>query len=78
MVCTRKEASEANLVEYNRRGNIISSIDTILGVAAIGLGITGVGLLPTIIAAPAIIGIESVAIVVGITNDRCRTGYIWN
>ena len=52
--------------KYNRRSNIINSIDAILGVAALGLGITGVGLLPTIVAAPVMIGIESVAIVVGI------------
>ena len=37
----------------------------ILGAAAIGLGITGVGLLAAIVAASDIIGIESLAIVVG-------------
>ena len=34
-----------------------------LGVTAIGLGITGVGLLSAIIAAPAVIGMEAVSIV---------------
>ena len=43
-------------------------IDNCLGVTAIvlGLGITGVGLLSTIIAAPAIIGMEAVSIVMRI------------
>ena len=37
-----------------------------LGVTAIGLGITGVSLLSTIVAAPAIIGMEAVSIVMGL------------
>ena len=37
-----------------------------MGVAAIGLGITGVGLLWTIVAAPAVIGMEAVSIVMGL------------
>ena len=41
-------------------------IDNCLGVAAIGLGITGVGLLSTIVVAPAIIGMEAVSIVMGL------------
>ena len=36
------------------------------GVTAIGLGITGVGLVSTIVAAQAIIGIEAVSIVMGL------------
>ena len=38
-------------------------IDNFLGVTAFGLGIAGVGLLSTIVAAPALIGIEAVSIV---------------
>ena len=38
-------------------------IDNCLGVTAIWLGITGVGLLSTIVAASAVIGIETVSIV---------------
>ena len=38
-------------------------IDSCLGVTAIGLGITGVSLLSTIIAAPSVIGMEAVSIV---------------
>ena len=43
-------------------------IDNCLGVAAIGLGITGVGLLSTIVAvaAPAVIEMEAVSIVMGL------------
>ena len=40
-------------------------IDNCLGVTAIGLGITGVGLLSTIVAAPAVIGMEAASIVMG-------------
>ena len=41
-------------------------IDNCLGVTAIGLGITGVGLLSTIVTAPAVIGMEAVSIVMGL------------
>ena len=41
-------------------------IDNCLGVTAIGLGITGVGLLSTIVATPAVIEIEAVLIVMGL------------
>ena len=41
-------------------------IDNCVGVTAIGLVITGVGLLSTIVAAPAVIGMESVTIVMGL------------
>ena len=41
-------------------------IDNCLGVTAIGLGIPGVGLLSTIVAATAINGMEAVAIVMGL------------
>ena len=41
-------------------------IDSSLGITAIGLGITGVSLLSTIAAAPAVIGMEAVSIVLGL------------
>ena len=41
-------------------------IDNCLGATAIGLGITGAGLLSTIVASPAVIGLEAVSIVMGI------------
>ena len=52
--------------KYNRGVNIIGVIDNCLGVTAIGLGITGSGLLSTIVAAPAVIGMEVVTIVMGL------------
>ena len=52
--------------QYNRGVNIIRVIDTCLGVTAIGLGITEVDLLSTIVAAPAVIGMEAVSIVMGL------------
>ena len=41
-------------------------IDNCLGVTAIELGITGVGLLSRIVAAPTVIGMEAVSIVMGL------------
>ena len=41
-------------------------IDNCLGIAAIGLGITGVGLLSTIVEVPAIIVMEAVSIVMAL------------
>ena len=41
-------------------------IDNCLGVAAIWLGITGVGLLSTIVAATAVIGMKAISIVMGL------------
>ena len=41
-------------------------IDNCLGVTAIELGITGVSLLSTIVAAPSVIGTEAVSIVMGL------------
>ena len=41
-------------------------IDNCLGVTAIGLGITEVGHLSTIVAEPAVIGMEAISIVMGL------------
>ena len=41
-------------------------IDNCLGATAIGLGITGVGLLSTIVAAPAVIEMDAISIVMGL------------
>ena len=64
----RRERDKRNKLstKYNRGVNIISVIDNCLSVAAIGLGITGVGLLSTIVAAPTVIGMKEVSIVMGI------------
>ena len=50
-------------LKYNKGVNAISVIDHCLAVSAIWLGITGVGLLSTIVAAPAVIGMEAITIV---------------
>ena len=54
-------------------------IDNCLGVTAIGLGITGDGLLSTIVAASSVFGMEAVTIVMGLLRvvgiraiKRCR------
>ena len=52
--------------KYNRGVNIIDVLDNCLGVTAIWLCITVVGLLSTIVAAPAVIGMEAVSIVMGL------------
>ena len=52
--------------KYNRRVNIIDEIDNCLRVTAIGLGITGLGVHSTIVAASALIGMEAVSIVMGL------------
>ena len=58
-------------MKYNRGVNIIGVIDNCLGVTAIGLGIARVSLLSTIVAAPAVIGMEAVSIVMGLLRV-CR------
>ena len=45
--------------KYNRGDNSIGVIDNCLGVTTIMLGITGVGILSKIVAAPAVIGMEA-------------------
>ena len=52
--------------KYNRGVNVIGLLDKCLGVTAIELCITGVGLLSTIVAAPAVIAMEAVSIVKGL------------
>ena len=53
-------------IKYNRGVNIIGVIDNCLGVTAIGLGITEVSLISAIAAAPAVIEMEAVSIVMGL------------
>ena len=54
------------IIKYNRVVNIIGVIDNCLGVTTIGWAITGVGLISTIVAAPAVTGMEAVSIVMGL------------
>ena len=65
LIAERDKRNEHS-TKYNRGVNSISVIDNCLGVTATGLGITGVGLLSTIVAAPAVIGIEAISIVMGL------------
>ena len=65
LIVERDKRNELS-IKYNRGVNIIGVIDNYLGVTAIGLGITGVSLLSTIVAAPAVIGMEAISIVMGL------------
>ena len=66
LITERDKRNEVFCVKYNRGVNIIGVIDNCLGVTAIGIGITGVSLLSTIVAAKAVIGMEAVSIVMGL------------
>ena len=65
LIVERDKRNELS-TKYNRGVNIIGVIDNCLGVTAIGLCITGVGLLSTIVAASTVIGMEAVSIVMGL------------
>ena len=65
LIAERDKRNELN-IKYNRWVNIIGVVDNCLVVTAIGLDITGVFLLSTIVAAPAVLEIEAVSIVVGL------------
>ena len=65
LIAERDKRNELS-TKYKRGVNIIGVIDNCLDVTAIGLGITEVGLLSTILAAPAVIGREAVSIVMGL------------
>ena len=64
LIAERDKLNELS-TKYNGGVNNIGVIDNCLGVTAIGLGITEVGLLSTIVAAPAVIGMEAVSTVMG-------------
>ena len=66
ILIAERDKRNALSTSYNKGVNVISAIDNCLVAAAIGLGITGVGLLSTIVAAPAVIGMEAVSIVMGL------------
>ena len=44
---------------------IVDSVDTVLITVTIGAGVGGIGLLSTIVAAPAVVAIEGVALFTG-------------
>ena len=65
LIAERDKRNELS-TKYNRGVNIIGVIDNCLGITEIVLGTTGVGLLSTIVAAPAVIEMEAVTIVMGL------------
>ena len=52
--------------KYHRGVNILNGLDTALVTASMGMGIGGVGLLSTIIAAPVVLGLEITALACGL------------
>ena len=66
MLTAERDKGNELSTKCNRWVNIIDVIYNCLGVTPIGLGTTGVGLLWSIVAAPAVIGMEAVSIVMGL------------
>ena len=66
ILITDRDKRNTLSLKYNKGVNAISVIDHCFGVSAIGLGITEVNLLSTIVAAPAVIGMEALTIVFGL------------
>ena len=64
ILIAERDKRNALSTKYNRGVNIIAVIDNCLGVTAIELGITGVGLHSTLVVAPAVIEMEAVTIVI--------------
>ena len=54
--------------KYHRSVKIIDGIDTVLVTVTMGLGVAGVGLLTTVIAAPAVLGMEVATLVTGLLS----------
>ena len=52
--------------KYRRGSNVADGIDNAISVTCVGLAASGIGLLPTIIAAPVAIGLQAGAIVCGL------------
>ena len=61
MLTAERDKRNELSTKYNRGVNIIGVIDNCLGVTAIGLGITGVCLFSTIVAASAVMAMEAVS-----------------
>lgn len=61
-----REKRAALYKKYHRGINIIDGVDTALLSASMGMGIGGVGLLSTIIAAPVVLGLEIAALACGV------------
>ena len=65
--CLEKEVEtrEALSKKYFRAAGIVDSVDTVLIAITLGCGAAGIGLLSTVIAAPAVIAIEGVTLFTG-------------
>ena len=62
----REREKRANLSKkYNRSVKIINGVDNVLIVSTMGLGVAGIGVLSTIIAAPIAIAMEACALAAG-------------
>ena len=62
------ETREALSKKYFRAAKIVDNVDTVLITITIGAGAGGIGLLSTIVAAPAVIAIEGVALFTGLLS----------
>ena len=62
--------------KYFRAANIVDSVDTVLITITMGAG--GIGLLSTIVAAPAIIAIEGVALFTGLLSIIGKYNVKWS
>jgi len=76
----QSEARRILSKKYHRANKIVNTTDGVLSTAAIGLGVTGVALLTTVIAAPIVLIMEGVSIGTGflsvlakITNKKLQT-----
>ena len=54
--------------KYCKAINVIDGIDTALVASSLGMGVAGVGLLSTIIAAPVVVGLEAAAVACGVAG----------
>ena len=61
---------EALNKKYFRAARIVDNVDTVLIAITLGGGAGGIGLLSTVIAAPAVIAIEGVALFTGLLKSK--------
>ena len=59
---------EALIKKYFRAAKIVDTVDTVLSTITIGAGAGGISLLTTIVAAPAVLAIEGVALFTGLLS----------
>ena len=79
LMAGREKRNELS-TKYNIGVNIIGVSDNCLAVTAILLGITGVGVLSTIVATSAVIGMEAVSIGMGllwVVGDQAIKSCLW-